>query len=42
LFEPLRNTPEFTQMLVNVGPKSRRDRSTNAAYGVDNVEELHA
>jgi predicted Zn-dependent protease len=41
-FEPLRHMPEFAQMLVNIGPKSRRDRSTNASYGIDGVEEMLA
>jgi DNA-binding winged helix-turn-helix (wHTH) protein/tetratricopeptide (TPR) repeat protein len=41
-FEPIQDTPEFVQMLVNVGPKSRRDRLPIATYGIDNVEELHA
>jgi predicted Zn-dependent protease len=41
-FEPLRDMPEFVQMLVNVGPKTRRERSTIASYGIDGVEELLA
>ena len=31
-FEPLRDTPEFVQMLVNIGPKSRCGRSTHSSY----------
>ena len=41
-FEPLRKIPEFAQMLVNVGPKTRRIRSTIASYGLDVSKELHA
>jgi DNA-binding winged helix-turn-helix (wHTH) protein len=41
-FEPLRDTPAFAQMLVNIGPKTRVDRSTNASYEIESVEELLA
>jgi len=41
-FEPLRDAPEFAQLLVNIGPKSQRDHSTGALHGLDNLEELHA
>ncbi len=33
-FEPLRDTPEFVQMLVNIGPKSRSIRATIDPYGL--------
>ncbi len=36
-FEPLRDIPEFAQMLVNIGPKSR-ERTTQSSYGIDTVE----
>ncbi len=41
-FEPLRDTPEFVQMLVNIGPKSRSIRATIDPYGLNNFDELHA
>jgi DNA-binding winged helix-turn-helix (wHTH) protein/Tfp pilus assembly protein PilF len=41
-FEPLRDTPEFAQMLVNIGPKIRCIHSTIDSYGLDTSKELHA
>jgi DNA-binding winged helix-turn-helix (wHTH) protein len=40
LFESIRDTDEFAQLLANIGPESGRQRSITMSYALDNVEEF--